>query len=191
LWRRPVASMRTWSRDAGASLTISAHRKRLTRRASTSHELGTATTRPAAAYARASLAPATLCAYRTGWQAFSEWCQLAGRAALQATPEAVAGPPGQAFRSAAASSLEAVRALTRPCGTGRNGTGQVDREGQDPSMGDAALSLMVISARQSSPHERAASLHGQLRAVPHRRSRPGCAAGSEPAALQLRLSPDL
>ena len=31
-----------------------------------------ATARPAAAYARASLAPATLRAYRAGWQAFSE-----------------------------------------------------------------------------------------------------------------------
>src|SRR6476620_3957437 len=47
-------------------------------------------TRPAAAYARASLAPATLRAYQAGWQAFSEWCQLAGRTALPAAPETVA-----------------------------------------------------------------------------------------------------
>ena len=49
-----------------------------------------ATTRPAAAYARASLAPATLRAYQAGWQAFAEWCQLAGRTALPAAPETVA-----------------------------------------------------------------------------------------------------
>ena len=49
-----------------------------------------ATTRPAAAYARASLAPATLRAYQAGWQAFSEWCQLAERTALPAAPETVA-----------------------------------------------------------------------------------------------------
>jgi integrase len=49
-----------------------------------------ATTRPAAAYARASLAPATLRAYQAGWQAFSEWCQLSGRTALPAAPETVA-----------------------------------------------------------------------------------------------------
>jgi hypothetical protein len=82
--------MRIRSREAGTSLTISAHRKHLTRRAFPPHELGTATpcmsnppaplppalpatTRPAAAYARASLAPATLRAYQAGWQAFSEW----------------------------------------------------------------------------------------------------------------------
>src|SRR3954447_13318517 len=47
-------------------------------------------TRPAAAYARASLAPATLRAYQAGWQAFLEWCQLAGRTALPAAPETVA-----------------------------------------------------------------------------------------------------
>ena len=47
-------------------------------------------TRPAAAYARASLAPATLRAYQAGWQAFSEWYQLAGRVALPAVPETVA-----------------------------------------------------------------------------------------------------
>jgi hypothetical protein len=49
-----------------------------------------ATTRPAVDYARASLAPATLRAYQAGWQAFAEWCQLAGRAALPAAPETVA-----------------------------------------------------------------------------------------------------
>ena len=49
-----------------------------------------AATRPAAAYARASLTPATLRAYQAGWQAFSEWCQLAGRTALPAAPETVA-----------------------------------------------------------------------------------------------------
>ena len=47
-------------------------------------------TRPAASYARASLAPATLRAYQAGWQAFSEWCQLAGRTALPAAPETAA-----------------------------------------------------------------------------------------------------
>jgi hypothetical protein len=47
-------------------------------------------TRPAAVYASASLAPATLRAYQAGWQAFSEWCQLAGRSALPAAPETVA-----------------------------------------------------------------------------------------------------
>ncbi len=45
---------------------------------------------PAEAYARQSLAPATLCAYRASWEAFSQWCQLAGRTALPATPETVA-----------------------------------------------------------------------------------------------------
>src|SRR5829696_7978557 len=49
-----------------------------------------ATTRPATAYARASLAPTTLRAYQAGWQAFSEWCQLSGRIALPAAPETVA-----------------------------------------------------------------------------------------------------
>ena len=39
---------------------------------------------------RASLGPASLRAYQAGWQAFTEWCQLAGRAALPATPETVA-----------------------------------------------------------------------------------------------------
>src|SRR4051812_9582028 len=47
-------------------------------------------TRPAAAYARASLAPATLRAYQAGGQAFSEWCQLSGRTALPAAPATVA-----------------------------------------------------------------------------------------------------
>jgi site-specific recombinase XerD len=47
-------------------------------------------TRPAASYARASLAPATLRAYQAGWQAFCEWCALAGRSALPAAPETVA-----------------------------------------------------------------------------------------------------
>jgi hypothetical protein len=47
-------------------------------------------TGPATAYARASLAPATLRAYQAGRQAFFEWCQLAGRTALPTTPETVA-----------------------------------------------------------------------------------------------------
>jgi integrase len=46
--------------------------------------------RPAAAYARASLAPATLRAYQAGWRAFSEWCALHHRQALPASPETVA-----------------------------------------------------------------------------------------------------
>ena len=49
-----------------------------------------AATRPAAAYARASLAPATLRAYQAGWLAFAKWCQLSGRTALPAAPETVA-----------------------------------------------------------------------------------------------------
>jgi hypothetical protein len=49
-----------------------------------------AATCPAAAYARSSLAPATLRAYQAGWQAFSEWCQLSGRTALPAAAETVA-----------------------------------------------------------------------------------------------------
>ena len=53
-----------------------------------SHTLSIA--QPAEAYARQSLAPATLRAYRAGWGAFLAWCQLAGRAALPATPETVA-----------------------------------------------------------------------------------------------------
>jgi hypothetical protein len=46
--------------------------------------------RPAEAYARASLAPATLRAYQAGWQAFLDWCALNGRQALPASPETVA-----------------------------------------------------------------------------------------------------
>ena len=42
------------------------------------------------AYARASLAPATLRAYRSGWQAFCEWCARHGRTMLPAAPETVA-----------------------------------------------------------------------------------------------------
>jgi integrase len=45
----------------------------------------------AEAYARESLAPATLRAYRAAWQAFADWCRLEGRAALPAAPETVAG----------------------------------------------------------------------------------------------------
>ena len=45
---------------------------------------------PAAAYARQSLAPATLRAYRVGWEALAAWRQREGRAALPATPETVA-----------------------------------------------------------------------------------------------------
>ena len=167
-----------------------------------------ATARPAAAYTRAGDA-ARLPGRLAG---LPEWCQLAGQTALLATPETVADH----LTSLATTSAACVRWLAadawaiaraghsavpwpRPwkqyepwrAHVGRNGTGQVDREGQDPSMNDVALPLMVMLARQSSPYERAASLRGPLRAVSHRRSRPGCAAGSEPAALQLRLSPDL
>jgi site-specific recombinase XerD len=45
---------------------------------------------PAEAYARASLAPATLRAYQSSWQAFLDWCALAGHQALPATPATVA-----------------------------------------------------------------------------------------------------
>ncbi|RAI54549.1 tyrosine-type recombinase/integrase [Roseicella frigidaeris] len=45
---------------------------------------------PAEAYARASLSPATLRAYQSSWQAFLDWCALAGRQALPATPATVA-----------------------------------------------------------------------------------------------------
>jgi integrase len=44
----------------------------------------------ATTHARQSLAPATLRAYRAGWEAFSAWRQLQGQIALPATPETVA-----------------------------------------------------------------------------------------------------
>jgi integrase len=42
-------------------------------------------------YARQSLAPSTLRAYRTAWALFETWCQGQGLAALPASPETVAG----------------------------------------------------------------------------------------------------
>ena len=44
----------------------------------------------AAAYARLSLAPATLRAYRADWGDFVAWCRAAGRVALPAASETVA-----------------------------------------------------------------------------------------------------
>lgn len=44
----------------------------------------------AAAYARQSLAPATLRAYRADWHDFVQWCRTQGRTPLPAEPEAVA-----------------------------------------------------------------------------------------------------
>jgi hypothetical protein len=44
----------------------------------------------AAAYARLSLAPAILRAYRADWTDFVDWCRTAGRLALPAALETVA-----------------------------------------------------------------------------------------------------
>ena len=44
----------------------------------------------AAAYARLSLAPATLRAYRADWEDFVQWCRAAGRVPLPAAAETVA-----------------------------------------------------------------------------------------------------
>ena len=88
----------------------------------------------AAAYARLSLAPATLRAYRADWDDFVGWCRASGRVALPAAAETVAAYLASLAASHSRAALErrlaAIGAHRTPISTSKCGSWEVSASSQ-------------------------------------------------------------